>query len=360
MAQLVSRNAGYQMSDLQRYNAYRNNLAGIPLRLQPALNGLTENEIQMLFAFLEAPNFLIFRDAYPQLALYHWAKRLHQATGADHSAELFDLLIEEDFRVNHFLSAEWKTFFGVASGAGWWDAAAQSNDPAVRRALYNNVAIIRLSVSLIANEQNQIELRSVNDPSRRYLGVFDGLTKTAVRLASVLQLTILVFPNGATVADPAATGLSLYTVQGFEKLDDRIRTGRNLYANAFLEEDARRESMVAWAVGHPEHHGSRVDYDPGAYSTDPGSASVPFGATYSPPLVPFQGFDAVWPIEPGLSPAFAHLHGEPTRLPEWSIEQSQVVIDGQPVIDRWTGPLPPAPSVLFVPHPLGNRAEIFG
>src|SRR5262245_20696193 len=80
LAHLISRNAGYQMSDLVRFASIGVVLGNTSLFNQFSL-------IAMVWALLETANFLIFRDVHPQLEAYRAAKKY-----PDHSDELFDML----------------------------------------------------------------------------------------------------------------------------------------------------------------------------------------------------------------------------------------------------------------------------
>src|SRR5262249_59503340 len=105
LAHLVSRNAGYQMSDIARYK--RLAVAGaLPVAL-PVVGALPVPVFDDLFGYLEAGNFLIFRDVFPQLGAYAWSKRLFEQTAVDHSGAIFGLLRDPEFDVDPFVVNEW-------------------------------------------------------------------------------------------------------------------------------------------------------------------------------------------------------------------------------------------------------------
>lgn len=363
MSTIVARNVGYQMSDIRRYYVYWtqtptsfiDTVTRLPFK--EAFRLLTEGHLLAFFTLLETINFLIFRDGYPQLAAYEWAKRLHLHTGADHSGELFDLLRERRaFDLDPLTVEEWKTFFAAAIRANWWPAPASGMGPEEsRRArlaiMIRDPAIVRLYRAQIANEQNMFENRVVNDSARKYLGVFDTTSKEALDLMKDLELTVLVATPATSIVNPTVQHLLLYTVGDFTSLDDRITTAAELFANVLLVNDLRRDLIVTWTVQNPSHHGTRTDYNPADYSTDRSAALFPGGATYSPPLVPWNGQQEAWPVSPGLDAAFRHTHSDPIELPHWSTEHPQSRID------RWLSP-PGAPNQAFRESPLQARAEI--
>lgn len=114
LASLVSRNAGWNMCDLQG-----DRLA----------NTMSNTYRQTLFTMYERANWLIFNDAYPQLLLYHYSTKYGQP--------MFHLL--RYFHVSEFMIKEWQRF---------WENRDET----------------RLLYALIINEQNLIQAPVIDNP----------------------------------------------------------------------------------------------------------------------------------------------------------------------------------------------------
>ncbi|MFD0959400.1 DUF2515 domain-containing protein [Paenibacillus chungangensis] len=207
LAHLVSRNGGWNMTDLQG-------------EWLPRL--LTSKQRQDIFLFLERANALIFGDAYPQLLLYQWSVR--------EGRSLFHLL--PALGVSRFMLPVWKQFW-------------RERDSAL------------LSTALIVNEQQYIQERVVEDDyfQKHVLGtLFFGMQ-------SLLQLNAVLFPYGSGKAE-AEEELELagLILERFGDPVERIQFGKRLYALLFgiapVYEGAR---SFAAAV---KHTGSRADYAP--------------------------------------------------------------------------------------------------
>ncbi|CAM4393149.1 DUF2515 family protein [Paenibacillus macerans] len=140
LAHMVSRNAGWNMTDLSG-----SRMADI----------IDAEEIRLNYRFLERNNALIFQDAYPQLLLYMKSRE----RGASH----FHLL--PYFHVSRFMRPFWERF--------WIDRGSAL-----------------LTVGLIINEQNYIEKRVVRHPyfQKHVTG------KTKFHLFSLAGLNQVVFP----------------------------------------------------------------------------------------------------------------------------------------------------------------------
>ncbi len=316
LAHLVSRNAGYQMSDLgsvfvpteaySRTFPWNYNLAP---RVAVAM-------IRATWAFLEVGNYLIFRDVFPQLEVYRAAKQY--ADEPDHSNALFNILLEHSENPKNDLSADpfavnaWKEFFAAGRAEQWSDGFKLN--------WANGTAIQRHSFSLIINEQNQIEDRLVNDPEApdRYLGnLCGGLGGVAPDIAQfivseVLEQTSLCFP----IIRPSISDLelALYKVSGFQQLTQRIRTGRELYVQLFTNKPLTAR-VQAWVLANPHHRGTRVDYNPMDFSLSV-SELLPGGQTYSPPLKRLPEHEAVWYTQDLKRTRFYDiLHSPPVPLP---------------------------------------------
>jgi hypothetical protein len=298
MANLVSRNAGYQMTDLSRYEQW---IALNPsqLLLHPAtravITGLSSAHIRCLFVLLEAGNFLIFRDVYPQLQAYAWAKRFPEQADT-----VFERLLRAPFNTDPFIVEEWRSFFQQARAHNWLDAWL--NDPAQRS------LVRRMSYSLVINEQNQIEDRLVQPlHARRYLGPFAYTIPKLLELASRLELTRLCLPIAGR-ADGSDTQLLIFTVKDFGQLEARINVGRSLFTVLFEQDRERVPRIMNWVQWNSRHTGSRRDYNTLDYSTD-GTSIVPGGQKYSPRLF------RAWPWAPGKTSVFGHIHKPPIKLP---------------------------------------------
>ncbi|MFX3633313.1 MAG: DUF2515 domain-containing protein [Candidatus Pristimantibacillus sp.] len=200
LAHLVSRNGGWNMTDLQG--------EWIP-RL------LNADKREAVFQFLETANSFIFHDAYPQLLLYEWS--LHERR------PLFHLL--PAFGVSCFMRPVWERFW-------------QRMDP------------VPLTVALIVNEQHYIERRIVQHPYFREK-VVDTLF---FGMQSLLQLNALLIPY-STEGELKLAGLVL---ERFANIKERIEFGKRLYAMLFGVQQIRKGALqFAQTV---RHTGSRSDY----------------------------------------------------------------------------------------------------
>lgn len=223
LAHMVSRNGGYSMTDL------RGDL--ISRSMEPG-------EAERFFHFLERSNFLIFSDAYPQLLVYEESKRVGRP--------LFHLL--PYFGVSCYMNVIWERFW-------------ETRDSRL------------LTMALVNNEQNFIEKRVVKNPE--YEGVVESFE---FRAQTLLNLTHVLFPY---VGERGKRWLELagVVVSTFMMLAERINTGRQLYAILFSI-PAVLEGVKKWAFSTP-HTGSRSDYWPHIYGTEP-PASPPETETYKP------------------------------------------------------------------------------
>ncbi len=198
MAHLVSRNAGYLMTDLARTLAR-------PAH-EPALTAAIEN----LMALLERANFLIFHDA--------WFHVLHHVLGR--SAAL------PAGRTPAFVRAAWPRYE---------TAAAAGVTPALERALV---------MDLVHNEQHFIERRVVHDP------------RFAPGLRAIEMIEQLGREQPMHFPDVPGAAPSDIRVGRFADLERRIATGARIF-DEVLADRGRRDALFAWALAHP-HTGSRV------------------------------------------------------------------------------------------------------
>ncbi|WP_347548292.1 DUF2515 family protein [Pseudalkalibacillus hwajinpoensis] len=200
LAHLVSRNAGWTMTDLK--GEYLPHL-------------LTPEQQQSFFSFLERGNWLIFQDAYPQLLLYK--------ESVLRKRPLFHLL--PSLHVSSFMKVIWEDFW-------------QNKNSEV------------LTASLIINEQHYIESRVIQTDHFKK-SVFQTL---AFQLQDVLNTNTLLFPmiEGDTVT------LTGEAAHHFLYVKERIELGKRLYTRLFSNE-RNLNAIINWATLHP-HTGSRKDY----------------------------------------------------------------------------------------------------
>ncbi|MGN7469992.1 DUF2515 domain-containing protein [Brevibacillus sp. SAFN-007a] len=220
LAHLVSRNAGWSMTDLR---------GELLPRLLPA------NVQQDYFSFLERGNWLIFHDAYPQLLLYEESVK-RQTT-------LFHLLPE--LHVSVFMQAVWNHFWKTGDSK-------------------------LLTVGLIMNEQHYLETHMMSDETYQ-----TTVVKTLpFALQEVLRLNLILFPYRAEGQEDGALRLAGAPVFHFASLAERIELGKRLYSLLFTSLRLR-EGAIQWASDKP-HTGSRKDFWPHLFhdlrETAPGKA----------------------------------------------------------------------------------------
>jgi len=177
MAHLVSRNAGYLMTDL-----------GVALR-EPD-NVFTEDATRELFCFLERANFLIFHDA--------WHHMLHHLLGK--TSALGD-------ETPRFMRDAWHKYES---------AVPRGIDAALERSLV---------LDLVNNEQNLIEMRVVHhgrfDRAHAMIAFFEGVGREAPMVLPITDTRIV--------------------VGGFAKLERRIDTGRRIFDTVLADRARRDE-----------------------------------------------------------------------------------------------------------------------
>ncbi|MGZ9585358.1 DUF2515 family protein [Paenibacillus marinisediminis] len=250
LAHMVSRNGGWNMTDLQG-------------NVLPAIMD-SERRLWM-YRTLERCNALIFQDAYPQLLLYAASRRLGRS--------LFHLL--PIFHVSSFMSPFWESFW------------IQPNSPL-------------LTTALIINEQHVIEGRVVR--SEEYVKHVIG--RTDFSLHGIVQMNQVVFPVGTpNIAAP----MPLYglTLEKFDSIKERISFGKQLYTLLFdvpeVNAGAHRFMQTV------PHTASRSDYWPHRFTSRRPSTSNSRHEQkvnhdlliYSPKLNDAWKDDRHAPIEPG-------------------------------------------------------------
>ncbi|MCF6137537.1 DUF2515 family protein [Pseudalkalibacillus berkeleyi] len=197
LASMVSRNAGWNMTDLQIYEFRQI---------------LSPEKRYSIFQTYERANWLIFSDAYPQLLLYEVSKQIGEP--------LFHLL--DEFNVSSFMKKEWETY--------WLDRDQK-----------------RIDQALIINEQNVIQLPVIEN---------DELDQ---KVLSTVPFWLQDRFHFSTVLFPTIQG-ELYglSVHGFKKLKNRIALGKRLLK--ILSEHDLRQAICLFAQ-RTEPTGARVDYE---------------------------------------------------------------------------------------------------
>lgn len=197
LASMVSRNAGYNMTDLEG--------AWFPLILDKKVR-------QFFFSTYERANWLIFSDAFPQLLIYAVSKKYNHA--------LFNLL--HHFGVSVFMEREWMEF--------WKNKNEQ-----------------RLLYALIINEQNVIQTPVIKQPFYKH-HVFSSLS---FKFQDWLHFSSVVFPT----LDGELYGFS---VSHFHKVKNRITLGKRLAWLLF--NPVYFDQFYQFSKSVP-HTGSRFDYE---------------------------------------------------------------------------------------------------
>ncbi|MFC7392671.1 DUF2515 family protein [Scopulibacillus cellulosilyticus] len=197
LASMVSRNAGWNMTDLA---------------LPPLKNLLKERDRFILFHTYERPNWLIFSDAFPQLLTYHLSKQKNRP--------YFYLL--KAFNISIFMEKEWELF---------WITQDKR----------------RLCTSQIVNEQQVIE-KPVIQQSFFHNRVFNRLF---FKFQEWLHQTAVIFPT----VEGALYGFSVYR---FTHVEKRIEFGKQLSWLLFESPVSKEIQKFALTV---EPTGSRIDYD---------------------------------------------------------------------------------------------------
>jgi hypothetical protein len=198
MAHMVSRHAGYLMSDLGR------TLADERTPKTEVVVAVIEN----VMALLERANFLIFADA--------WTHVLRHLLGR--SADPGD--------TPQFMRSAWLRYEATAQRGG-------AIDRTLERALV---------MDLVHNEQHFIEQRVVNHP----------------RFAAGLATIELIEREGREKPIHFPVTTHEIRVAGFADLTRRIAAGARIF-DEVLADRARRDQIYVWARHHP-HTGSRTVY----------------------------------------------------------------------------------------------------
>ncbi|CAN7349216.1 DUF2515 family protein [Rossellomorea sp. LjRoot5] len=197
LASMVSRNAGWNMTDLKG----------------EIFQGLLSRKTcDILFETYERANWSIFQDAFPQLLLYHYSTLYEK--------KMFHFF--KDFHISHFMEDEWNRF---------WEERDER----------------RLVQSLIINEQHLIQGPVIEHDlyKRRVFGTSLFFIEDHLHFSSVLFPTLSGDLYGASV-------------QGFRKVENRIKLGNILFELLFHPDYHCFFLEFALRV---EHTGSRTDYE---------------------------------------------------------------------------------------------------
>lgn len=197
LASVVSRNAGWNMTDLQ-LPAYQNMLG--------------DAEVQRLFMTYERANWLIFSDAYPQLLVYELSAKREEP--------LYYLL--KQFHVSNFMIREWEHF-------------------------HKTKDTLRLMNALIINEQNLIQQPVISQPYFK--------RKVFLSFPYILQNTLML---NAVILPTKEKGLFGSYVHGFTNVSNRISLGKSLASQLF---HSKVYASVMDFLLNIEHTGSRYDYE---------------------------------------------------------------------------------------------------
>lgn len=197
LASMVSRNAGWNMCDLEgKWFPY-----------------LIDKEIrEQFFLTYERANWLIFQDAYPQLLLYQYSTKINYP--------MFHLL--EYFHVSSFMEKEWNYFW-----------------------MYKDT--YRLLLSLIINEQHVIHKPVILHPFYQKK-VFQSLHYF---FQDLFHFSFVLLPtcNGTLFGA---------CVKGFTNVNKRIELGKQIAEILFNEQLYPRFYEFA---SRTVHTGSRYDYE---------------------------------------------------------------------------------------------------
>ncbi|ASN05539.1 DUF2515 family protein [Virgibacillus necropolis] len=197
VASIVSRNAGWNMTDL---------------KLIPFKKLLGKTERSRLFMTYERANWLIFSDAYPQLLTYKLSCKLHKP--------MFHLL--SDFHVSTYMQKEWSYFWEFRD-------------------------LERLMTALIINEQNVIH-EPVLKQSFFSVHIFKDLP---YRLQNMMYMNAVILPSKTQPLYGAF-------VHNFTHLSNRIALGKHLASIIYKTE---HYSDLVNFTQTERHSGSRWDYE---------------------------------------------------------------------------------------------------
>lgn len=318
----VSRNAGYQMTDLLRYKAYFSMVVrglrpppGLASFITALIDEAGIQTIDAMFTILESGNYLIFKDVFPALAIYEMAKN-----DLDNAADYLSLLTADEFKLDPFSVETWTVFFEKAQAANF--------DKSWREDWSLNSDIEQHSFALIINEQNQIEDRLLKIGRQYYLQqvpIGDAFVDELFDVVEYLGFARICFPLTKEKGQFPAH-YYLYNVADFSSLNDRILTGKILFT-AMLTPPGDDQKLLEYInFNHVRHSGSRSDYNENGYSHEL-LALVPAGKIYSPLLGQNHFLEWNWPIYPTEHRKYRHIKSF-RELPKTVADRGQTKING--------------------------------
>lgn len=235
LAGIVSRNAGWHMCDLK--GPYLSRI------LKPSFR-------QKLFYILEKAYWLIFRDAYPQLLVYHYSTLWKMP--------LFHIL--PYFSVSKFMQNEWERFWGERNSE-------------------------RLLYALIINEQNVIQKPLIEYPDHQEI-LFRSLI---YRMQERFSFCYVLLPS-------AYGTLYGFPVNDFTDVHKRIELGKRLAQVLFSPHLFPEFKKFVQSV---EPTGARWDYEqkvPGMSRSRSWPLRLTYPVIYHEPVV-IEPWDQVVPIQ---------------------------------------------------------------
>lgn len=197
VASIVSRNAGWNMTDLV---------------LSPFRRIFSKTERWRLFMTYERANWLIFSDAYPQLLVYKISLQLNKP--------MFHLLT--DLHVSRFMVREWEKY-------------------------WKNRDKDRLMIALIINEQNLIHQPVIKQSFFKH-HIF---RQFPYLLQNFFYLNAIIIPTRSEKIYGAF-------VHNFTNVSKRIGLGKHIASIIFNPDNY--DKILDFAL-HVEHTGSRRDYE---------------------------------------------------------------------------------------------------
>jgi hypothetical protein len=197
LASMVSRNAGWNMTDLEG--------EWFPKALDKSYRTI-------LFNTYERANWLIFADAFPQLLIYELSVKLNKP--------LFYLL--KEFSVSVFIEVEWEVFWRCKN-------------------------LNRLLVAQIINEQNIIQ-KPVIEQNFYNDKVFSSFL---YKIQDWFHFSSVLFPT-------LSGNLYGFSVHDFQQVNQRIELGKKLAWLLFHNKYYHQFYMFSVKT---EHTGSRYDYE---------------------------------------------------------------------------------------------------
>lgn len=197
LASMVSRNAGWNMTDLHS---------------KPFKYLISEKERALLFITYERANWLIFSDAFPQLLIYEESKR--------RKIPLFSLL--KYFHVSQWIIKEWERFWKEKN-------------------------MIRLIQAQIINEQHLIQKPVIESPffCKQVFHSFPYFFQEKMHFGAVLLPTIKGELFGRSI-------------KNFTDVKKRIELGKQLATILF---HSREKDSIKKFSDCIKHTGSRYDYE---------------------------------------------------------------------------------------------------